>query len=603
MTRSLTLLLFAATLLCGAVLASAQGSTTIGEVTVYRGQALVTRHISATLDAGDQEVVVPNLPEHVLPTSLYALPEGALTVREVRYRTRALTENPREEVQKLDDEITAAQTTQRRIASDTAVLTAQAQYLDRLSNFVTPTANLELSKGLLNAEVLTKTSDYLFTQQSDLARKQLALDEELLHVQKQLEVLQSRRKELTTVTANTQREAVIFVTQDAAGPANMTLSYLVDGANWTPAYSAYLKGDRSKLELTYHAVVTQTSGEDWQNVKLTLSTAHPLMTAETPVISPMVVALASTGATPSYTDARQFLTARNDIDRQIKDGAGNATNFTENETLQRNLLAARAQNLELAAGDEAVKALSKEPVGGADAVAVTYTLPGRVSLASRADTQLFRIAVLKLDAHFYYTVAPLITDFVYQAVEVRNGNTMPLLSGPYAAYLDDQFAGRGNIKLVAAGQPFVIGFGTETQLRASRELVDKATEIRGGNKQVTYTYRVRLSNFMDHPARVRVWDRYPQSMDANVVIKLLKAEPETSHDEFYLAEEQSRNLLRWDVDVPALALDTKMVNLNYAFTMEYDKTFTVAEPTAATTQQMEKLFDDVQFQRMNQSGK
>jgi len=627
MTRNLTLFLLACALLCSAGTALAQLPGTITSLTVYRGQALVTRHITTTLAAGDQEVVITQLPEQTLPTSLYATAEGGLTIRSVRFRSRAVTDEPRAEVQQLDAEITAAQSQLRRIDADTAVLKANADFLDKLAGFVTPTASMELSKGVLNPEALTKTSEFIFTQRATLSKQQLTLNEEKLGVTSQLDVLQRNRAKLMAGAGKTVREAVVFVTQEAAGPAAFNLSYLVNGADWTPAYAAYLKGDRSKLELAYHAVVTQASGEDWKDVKLTLSTTRPLMTAETPVISPMMVALSTAGGTPNFTDTRQYLNARNDLERQVKGSEGLASQTPtqqsigmpmfnmppnpglpapaptpENEVLNRNLLAARAQNLELAVSDEAVKLLGKTPTSTQEVLAVTYELPGKVSLASREDQQMFRITLLKLDATFYYTVVPLITNFVYQAVEARNAGATPLLPGPYSAYLDGQFAGRGNLPLVAAGQTLAIGFGTETQLRAARELTDKTTEIRGGNKLVKYTYRLRLSNFMDRSARVRVWDRYPQATDINVAIKLLKTEPGTSQDAFYVAEEAPRGLLRWDVDVPAGSVDTKTVNISYAFTMEYDKTFNVAEPTTTVTQQMEQEFNDLQLMRFNSNN-
>lgn len=616
MPRCFTRFVLACALLCGAVWALAQMPGTITAVTVHRGQALVTRHVTAALPAGDQEVVVTQLPERIQPTSLYATAGGNLTIRSVRYRARAVTEDPRDEVAKTDAAIEAAQSTLRRIAMDATLLASQTQYLDKLANFVTPTASTELSKGVLNPDALVKTSDYIFTQRSDIAKKQLALDEEKLKVQKQLDVLQRTRAELVAGCNKTLREAVVLLTQDAAGQAEFDLCYLVDGADWSPAYAADLHGDHSKLELAYHAVVTQVSGEDWKDVKLTLSTSRPMMRAEMPAIAPMLVALAPTGNTPAYGDARQYLGARSSLDRQAKNGEGlplsvasenggwaagdaniPAMNAPQSDMFSRNLLAARGQGLELAVSDEAVKTLSKAPTNTMDVLAVSYALPGKASLASRNNPQMFRIATLALESSFYYTVVPLITNYVYQGVEARNTSALALLPGPYNAYLDGQFAGSGTLPLVAANQSFAIGFGTETQLRGIRELTDKTTEIRGGNKLVKYTYKLTLRNYMNRPARLRVWDRIPQAIDTNVMVKLIKPERELSTDAFYVNEEQPTGLLRWDVDVPALAVDAKSVIVTYSFTMEYDKNFAVAEPSAAVTKQMEEKFRMLQFDR------
>ena len=77
----------------------------IERVTLYRGQAQVTRAIPVEGDAGGLEIVVGNLPEQVVPGSLFAEGDDAVEIRAVRFRTRAVGEEPREEVRKLDEQI------------------------------------------------------------------------------------------------------------------------------------------------------------------------------------------------------------------------------------------------------------------------------------------------------------------------------------------------------------------------------------------------------------------------------------------------------------------------------------------------------------------
>jgi hypothetical protein len=131
-----------------------------------------------------------------------------------------------------------------------------------------------------------------------------------------------------------------------------------------------------------------------------------------------------------------------------------------------------------------------------------------------------------------------------------------------------------------------VGFGNETQLRASRELEEKTTEVRGGNKVLTYTYRLRLSNFTDKAAKVRVWDRLPQSSDDQVAVTLGKAEQPLSEDPLYLAVEKPRGLLRWDVEVPAGAAGGKAFTFSYQFTMEFDKSRNIGELPAGAADKM-----------------
>ncbi len=61
----------------------------VASVTLYRGQAQVTRTLPIEGAAGGLEIVVGELPEQVVPDSLFAEGGDAVEVRAVRFRTRA----------------------------------------------------------------------------------------------------------------------------------------------------------------------------------------------------------------------------------------------------------------------------------------------------------------------------------------------------------------------------------------------------------------------------------------------------------------------------------------------------------------------------------
>jgi len=69
--------------------ASAEVPTTTGtisKVTVYRGQALVTRDVSVDLPPGTSELIVKDLPARIVPESIYAQTLENTKVLSVRYR-------------------------------------------------------------------------------------------------------------------------------------------------------------------------------------------------------------------------------------------------------------------------------------------------------------------------------------------------------------------------------------------------------------------------------------------------------------------------------------------------------------------------------------
>ncbi len=75
----------------------------VSAVTVYQGQALVTRTVDLADVSGLAEVVVTNLPANVIASSLYAEPQKDVEIRSVRYRVRPMELDVRQEVRELDE--------------------------------------------------------------------------------------------------------------------------------------------------------------------------------------------------------------------------------------------------------------------------------------------------------------------------------------------------------------------------------------------------------------------------------------------------------------------------------------------------------------------
>jgi len=64
--------------------------------------------------------------------------------------------------------------------------------------------------------------------------------------------------------------------------ARLIVEYLVPGARWAPGYSLRVDEDLERARLSLRAMVCQDTGEDWEGVRLTLSTANPSSWRELP---------------------------------------------------------------------------------------------------------------------------------------------------------------------------------------------------------------------------------------------------------------------------------------------------------------------------------
>jgi len=538
---------------------------TISKVTVYRGQAQVTRSIDADLPEGASELVITNLPEKIIPESLYAQTSGKVKVLSVRYREKAVRQDTREEVKLLDSRIEDVKNKQfhaKRDRENAEVLWTKFRDLWKLA---VDGANVDLNRSIMQSEQIASFTQYLEAKAIEWHQKIVALQDDEANLAKELELLERKRRELDAGRSRTEREAVLYISNQGGKKAAIELNYLVNGANWLPQYNLRAEAKKSSVLIEYNAVVNQTSGENWDGVALMLSTAEPTMVSAAPVLDPMLVALSPPVQTQQLVQmdiARQYRSSRK-VNVKLGISANDELNTL---AMENQAYFFRADKKQLEDFQQKLAEISR-----IEGVSVTYNLPGRLTLPSRSDQQIVTIAAVTAKADFALVATPLLTDYVYLQAELLNDSDTILLPGQAAMFRNGDFVGRSAVSLVTIGEKFTAGFGIDSQVQVTRELQDKKTRIQGGNRIDTYNYRMTLSNYTNSAVSLQLLDRLPYTNDSSIKIELVKTEPELSQDSEYLRSARKKGILRWDLHLEPNTVDRKATVVEYSYTMEYDR--------------------------------
>jgi hypothetical protein len=585
----------------------------VASVTLYRSQALVTRKVKVTGAQGAREIVVEGLPPQVVPGSLFAEGSSNVEVRAVRFRTRAVGETPREDIRKIELELKELRQKLAINQKQVEVAAKKVQFIESLKAFVAPTAQVEITRGVLNAETLEKLSQFAFdslaafgAEENKLAFEQADLNQQIQHTEQKL-------AELTNGSTKQVFDAVIFADKMGDAEIDISLSYMVNQCGWSPAYTFRASTEKKEVLAEYSALVQQMTGEDWNNVSITLSTASPGLSAAVPGLAPYHVTLSASapaqqaqagamggmgsgGLDGLQSQIRDLRTKQNialDNYRNTLDLKGN-----NDFNWQINMAANEAQNLELVCTPEQLAALMTEEQENAN---IAYDLPTTVSLASRNDQQMVRILRSPLKNEFYHVAIPVLSRQVYREAELTNSSAHDLLAGPVTVYLDGRFVGKTEVPTVARGQTFVVGFGADMQMRTRRELVERKENVQGGNREVHFAYRLTVDNYKDAEEKVRVLDRLPYSRDSmSVRVETDNLKDPLSEDAVYVRTEKPKGILRWDVNVAANTSGEKARVIEYGYSVDHDRNLNLA--AVADNKQQQQEFFELQKGRANPSA-
>lgn len=122
---------------------------------------------------------------------------------------------------------------------------------------------------------------WAFTEQ--LAARTEELDDRLAQLRKDCDALDAKIADLRAVirgrgappAGEKRRRVSVLVEVTGAGEVELLVSYVVRKAAWKPAYDVRVSTDDRQLQLVYYGEVRQSTGEDWTDAEVSLSTAQP----------------------------------------------------------------------------------------------------------------------------------------------------------------------------------------------------------------------------------------------------------------------------------------------------------------------------------------
>ena len=251
-------------------------TSSISAVTVFRQGAQVER-VVALPEGHKGPLRLTGLPLTLLDDSIALRVDGAgLRPVVVDFRLGVVV-TTRTEESDLRTRLASARQERDRWLARQQTLQSLRNALDHL----TPGERPHASDGTpVGAYELGAQLDLLEFREARAAELEQELDEVEKGLQKADEAVRFlEREELEKAQParpeSLEKALLIRLRGQVGAGVSITLQYRVPGARWAPAYSVAFSSRLDSAELTMRAMLAQRTGEDWNSVALTLSTADP----------------------------------------------------------------------------------------------------------------------------------------------------------------------------------------------------------------------------------------------------------------------------------------------------------------------------------------
>ncbi len=489
----------------------------ITDVTVYPAGAKVTRVAAYTVPAGEHRLRLLDLPDTALLDMVRAKVEGArmgsVTLREDFVPPRGDQDSDavkaaRAEVERAEDALRAKQdeAAALRLARDAAE--TRIGFLKQLGQGET----LEgVSVDALRDVARMVGEETLAARQSVLEAEAKAtlVDREIDDLQQALD--EARQALAALETGGDDYNLVeVSVSAEAATEGVLSVTYFTEAAGWAAVNDAYLSlGDAPGLRLDRGAMIWQGSGENWDDVALTLSTSEPSGQFEPSEVHPW----------------------RRRIEEPFQ------------PVLKRSLAMDMAE-APMAAPEPMIEEARVMSFHG---LIFNYAYPKPVSLASGADGVRIALGALDFAPEIKAVAAPLWDSTAFLTAGFTNGSGELLLpTQATQLFLEGEYVGSMATDQVAAGAETRLPFGAIDGLQVSRVVTrnEGDTGILSKSNEEKETARIEVENLTGRAWPVRVLDRVPYSEQEDLVITW-QARPTPSVTDV----DDKKGVLAWDFDV------------------------------------------------------
>ncbi|MBD1365219.1 DUF4139 domain-containing protein [Mucilaginibacter sp. ZT4R22] len=456
----------------------------VEKVTVFLNGAQVTRTATASVVPGTTTLVFDNLSPNLDPASMQVRATGDFTILSVKHELNYLSDQLK--TKKVEELQLIQKSLRDKISLQTTLLSINKEEANMLTkNQVSngQTAGLDIVK-------LKAALDFQTARLTEIKKKELAINNELESLNEQIRKYDSQVNELMQSQSAATSNVLVNVSSAAALQSTFTITYVVNDARWYPTYDIRAKNVNSPVVIAYKANVSQQCGEDWKNIKLTLSTGDPSISGIKPELRPNYLNIYA--PVPAASSGFMNYSLNNSslsevvVTKSLQGRAsGVAVNTTENQT------------------------------------SMEFNIQNPFSVPADGKQYLVEIDQVTAEAKYQYYAAPKLSTDVFLTARITDWTKYNFLSGEANLFFEGTFIGKSKLDTRAANDTLSLSLGVDKNIVVKRMMQTELNEkqgILGSNKKETRDWNISIKNRKTQAINLLVEDQVPVSQNTAIEV-------------------------------------------------------------------------------------
>ena len=519
----------------------------ISAVKLFTNKAEITRVSRIKLEKGLNIIQIDGLPDNLYDWSARgSLPEkynGKILSMEIS--RQALLEKRKKKIMEIEKKLDELKDKDADLADDLSSIKYQEDFLNSVNDFAKMSASKELATRLPQTEVWSNTLDFtsgkrktiqalkrdIFKKRRDLAAeiqkwefeltqiaghtyfsnyKSLKMAVEKNTISNQVQqygdfaeqyAQQKGYLEKDTSQIDTEKKILLNIFSAAEGETEFVFTYMIPDTYWMMKYDFRASKKNDEIEIILYSDIYQKTGEDWENIDLSLSTGAPLNSIALPVLNPWYLSASKPYKDESYNYPAKSKKA---YAEDKMDGATGVSEFAQEE---------RAVIPETSVKESGMY------------FEIAFPLKQTIESSDKYQKKYIKSYSIKSSKglKFFYQTVPASSGKVFLMARTANQTELPWLGGEAQVFLENEFIGKVEVPDTPVSKEKEIVLGIVPDTTSKKELVkryDDKSGVFGGNKRIVYSYKITLENNSKENREIVFIDDFPVPSSDEVKVEI-----------------------------------------------------------------------------------
>lgn len=455
------------------------------KVIVFTDRAMITKEAIISVKKGENTIRISGLTPFLVNQSVQIATSGQsdIGIADVAVEETFLKKTDQPGMRKLQADLNEVNRQIKEATYQAAVINSSNDFLKKVDPFP---QNQKVTQAEIEAHTkfLEKSYSANFERLAIIENKIKKLNDEKTSLESELAKLNSDKKKSKSIVIH------LVATSEKNG-IKLGISYISTQAGWEPQYEAKADINASKIKFNYLASIWQSTGEDWTDANVEISTAKPFIYGNLPYLTAWYLDIYS--PRPMYTKSMGALEQLSEISMSKKEEQPVENPFKQTKIQEEN-------------------------------TSFSFGLPHKVDINSDGQSHHFPIAQADAETRFAWFTVPKLVQNVFLKASMKNPFTFPLLMGPMSVFFDQKLVGTASVNetILPEGE-MGISLGIDEGVKIERKLQRKMTDYAGllsKETKVHYEYAIEITNGKSKEINLDLNDQFPMSRNEKIKVEI-----------------------------------------------------------------------------------